>query len=77
MEARGSAGSSEFPGSLGWDYFSGFIFIQGNIGKEVMAGRLLSQSTVLGLELPSEGSSGHARVGLCTSVWKRVAGVKF
>lgn len=43
------------PGGLVSEYFSGFIFIQGNKGKEMMARCFLSQTTALGLELPLEG----------------------
>lgn len=54
-----------------WDDFSSFIFLQGNIGKEIMAMRPPSEGTVPGPARPPEGSSGHARVGLHTRVCGR------
>lgn len=72
VEARGSGGSSEFPGSLALERFFQLYLPSGEHREdEIMVTRPPSEGTVPGPARPPEGSSGHARVGLHTRVCGR------
>lgn len=45
-------GASESLGSLIWDYFSGFMFIQGSLEEEITAGCFVKSDHCLGPEAP-------------------------
>lgn len=68
-KGRKPEGVEDMSGSLGslvWNYFSGYPFIQSDLGKEMTARCFfLSQTIVLGLELPFAGRSGSVLL-VCT-----------
>lgn len=63
-------GASKSSGGLVWDIFpSCFTFAQGDLRREIMERWFLSQTTLLGLELPFGGSEMHMLLCMCTGVY--------